>query len=734
MWKTWVGLIAVMVVLGAGAAGVRADNQLRNWEFDEPLAAENWWLWETGDFERVEPVPDESMSGDMSLRIVIPDGAAGSLQLIQSYLELVEGETYYISFMARADEPRTISSMLLGRSTNDWNRYWFAPGIELTTDVQTFTFEYTHTGPTVGGTGNFNDDIDLYFNVGDSDIDLNIDRVWMDTAPPPEIEVLVAARKPEPAQMTTDVPVDAMLSWTAGEYAATHDVYLGTSFDDVNAASRANPLGVLVSQGQLAATYESPMPLEFGQTYYWRIDEVNAAPDATIYRGDIWSLTVEPYAYPVTNIVATASAADPGAGPENTINGSGLNAADQHSIAANDMWLASGGEATWILYEFDSVYKLTEMWVWNYNVQFELILGFGIKEVIIDYSADGETWTSLGTFELAQGTARADYAANTVIDFGGAAVRYVTLTVSSGHGTMGQYGLSEVRFYHAPANPRGPSPASGAADVALDVTLDWRGGREATSHTVYLSSDQQAVASGTAAADTVEASRYELSGLELGTTYYWKVDEVNDLASPAVWEGPIWSFSTKEYLTIEDFESYTDNLDDGEAIFQAWIDGWDNETGSTVGYLDAPFAEQSIVNSGSQAMPLEYDNTSAPFYSETERDFGADNWMTGGADTLVLHFRGRAATTADQPGNDPAPLYVAVEDSAGHIAVVVHPDPDAAVSTQWQAWSIRFSDLAGVNLSGVKKVYIGVGDRDNPAAGGAGVIYIDDIQIGHPAS
>jgi hypothetical protein len=719
------------VALGLGSALVHADNQIRNWEFDEPIAADNWWLWETADFERVEPVPDETMSGDMSLRIVIPDGAAGSLQLIQSYLELVEGETYYISFMGRADEPRTISMMLLGRTTHNWARFWFAPGIELTTRTQTFTFEYTHTGPTVGGTGNFNDDIDLYFNVGDSDIDLNIDRVWMDTVPPPEIIVPVTARKPDPVTMATDVPVDAVLSWTPGDYAVTHDVYLGMSFEDVNAATRANPMGVLVSQDQAETTYVSPTPLEFGRTYYWRIDEVNAPPDSTIYRGDVWSFTVEPYVYPIANIVATASGADPGAGPENTINGSGLNSADEHSINAPDMWLtAAGADGTWIQYEFDGLYKLYEMWVWNYNVQFELILGFGVKDGTLEYSTDGAAWTALGDFELAQATASNTYTANTTIDLAGAAARYVRLTVNSGHGVMGQqFGLSEVRFFHLPANPRDPAPALGAADVPLDVTLDWRGGREAASHTVYFSSDRDAVESGDALLDTVSQSRYAAEGLNLGTTYYWKVDEVNEAADPSVWQGNVWNFSTMEYLTVEDFESYDD---DDNTIFDTWLDGFINETGSTVGYFDAPFAEQSIVNSGRQSMPLEYNNAAAPFYSETDRDLGSQDWTTGAADTLVVHFRGSAAATVDQPGNDPETLYLAVEDTAGNVAVVTHPDPDAAVTTQWQAWQIPFSDLAGVDMTRVAVLYIGLGDRDNPAAGGTGLLYIDDIQIGHP--
>ena len=99
------------------------------------------------------------------------------------------------------------------------------------------------------------------------------------------------------------------LAWTAGEFAATHDVYLGKAFADVNDATRTNPKGVLVSQGQTAAEYDTSA-LEFGQTYFWRIDEVNQAPDNTIYKGHVWWFTVEPYAYPIKPAKATASSVE----------------------------------------------------------------------------------------------------------------------------------------------------------------------------------------------------------------------------------------------------------------------------------------------------------------------------------------------------------------------------------------------------------------------------------------
>ena len=86
---------------------------------------------------------------------------------------------------------------------------------------------------------------------------------------------------------------------------------------------------MLAGQGQDANTFD-PGLLELGRTYYWRVDEVNAV-DRTIAKGNVWSFTVEPYSYPIANVAATASSFSPSMGPEKTVNGSGLNADDQHS-------------------------------------------------------------------------------------------------------------------------------------------------------------------------------------------------------------------------------------------------------------------------------------------------------------------------------------------------------------------------------------------------------------------
>jgi len=239
-----------------------------------------------------------------------------------------------------------------------------------------------------------------------------------------------------PGDGATDVSRDVVISWTPSKYADTHDVYLGTVFDSVNDADRTNPLGVLDSQGQNATTYDPPGRLDFGQTYFWRIDEVNAPPDYTIFQGNVWSFTVEPFAYPIdgNNITVTASSNGLNQVAENTINSSGLDANDLHSTELTAMWLTTA-DATgpaWIQYEFDKVCKLHQMLVWNHNGMLEPALGFGCKDVTIEYSVNGTDYTTLGTsHEFARAPGTANYAHNTTVDFGGAAAKYVRLTVNS---------------------------------------------------------------------------------------------------------------------------------------------------------------------------------------------------------------------------------------------------------------------------------------------------------------
>jgi eukaryotic-like serine/threonine-protein kinase len=257
-----------------------------------------------------------------------------------------------------------------------------------------------------------------------------------------------------PLAGVTEVRRDVVLSWTRVPLAENYDVYFGTSWAIVSAASRASPLGVLVSQGQPAVTYDPAGLLEPSRTYYWRVDFVIPGQTPTIYKGSVLSFTTEGLTRPIQNITATASILQPSMGPEKTVNGSGLDKNDGHSTGATDMWLSAGTKPNWIQYEFDQVYALHELWVWNSNQPVEPYAGFGAKTVKIEYSTDGTTWTPLaGVPEFARAPGQSGYVHNTTVSFGGISAKFVKLTIEKGWGAMPSVGLSEVRFF---CNTDGP--------------------------------------------------------------------------------------------------------------------------------------------------------------------------------------------------------------------------------------------------------------------------------------
>ncbi|KPK36271.1 MAG: hypothetical protein AMJ65_16395 [Phycisphaerae bacterium SG8_4] len=555
------------------------------------------------------------------------------------------------------------------------------------------------------------------------------------------------ATTPQPDNETTDVLRDIILSWTQGNFADAHDVYFSTSFYDVNDGV------ALVSPSQDANSYD-PGRLEFGQTYFWRVDEVNAPPDLTVFEGDVWSFTVEPFARVISagDITATASSQAKRQGPENTINGSGL-VDGLHSAEIEDMWATADGQElpVWIQYEFDRTYKLHEMLVWNYNGP-SFLAKLGLQDVTVEYSTDGVNWIlndSVSVFNQAPGTE--DYAANTTVPFGGAAAKYVKITVNSNWigELFKQYGLSEVRFFYLPVWAKEPRPVSGAEDVAVDVTLSWRSGRDAAAHDVYLSTDEQAVRDGTVEPVSVADASHS-PDLDLASTYYWRVDEVNEAETPTMWEGDVWSLTTFDHLVVDGFELYNDlePSDPGSnRIFIVWKDGYGygsqaappyypgNGTGSTIGNAAPPFAERTIVRSGKQSMPYFYDNSGSAGkarYSEAEADvsdlkIGSD-WTKGGVEILSLYFYGAPENNANASDR----IYVALKDGLGHLASVSYGgEPSEMKEAWWHKWAIELKEFAnaGVDLTNITTMYLGVGNRVAPQLGASGVLFFDDIRL-----
>ena len=275
-----------------------------------------------------------------------------------------------------------------------------------------------------------------------------------------------------------------------------------------------------------------------------------------------------------------------------------------------------------------------------------------------------------------------------------------------------------------------PEPVNEAVDVKQTQILIWTPGVFADSHEVYFGTDAETVKN----ADTT-SPEYKGSGnlgsesfdpgkLLWDTTYYWRIDEANNANADSPWTGPLWSFTTANFLVVDDFESYND-LDPAESgsnrIFLAWLDGFDNPAinGSVVGYANPPFAEQTIVHSGNQSMPFAYDNAVGKSEATLTLTYPRD-WTENGVNTLVIWFRGNSTNAAE-------PMYVVLNNSAA----VTNDNPNAALTGSWTQWTIdltRFADQ-GVNLANVNTITLGFGNRNNPVAGGAGMVFFDDIRL-----
>ncbi|HEC04465.1 MAG TPA: hypothetical protein ENI81_13100 [Phycisphaerales bacterium] len=211
------------------------------------------------------------------------------------------------------------------------------------------------------------------------------------------------------------------------------------------------------------------------------------------------------------------------------------------------------------------------------------------------------------------------------------------------------------------------------------------------------------------------------------------IDPVNRFLYVGTNGGSAWRLSLPDasghehFTIVDDFETYTDYNQGGEAVWQTWIDGFDVPTnGSQIGYLHPPYAERTIVHGGAQSMPYHYDNNLK--YSEATMTLVSPrNWTMYNVEFLSLWFRGDPANAAES-------MYVAVADMRQTPAVIYHEDTGAARTSDWTQWFIDLSEFAGqgVDLTDVDRLSIGFGDKYNPQAGGSGLVFFDDIWLYRP--
>ena len=98
------------------------------------------------------------------------------------------------------------------------------------------------------------------------------------------------AKNPSPAEGENNVAIDTSLSWDGGVNAVTHNVYLGTSYDENGV------IAIDSAEGISGTTFDPFVDLDLNTTYYWQVNEVNGTGAVT--KGNIWSfVTVPPKAY-----------------------------------------------------------------------------------------------------------------------------------------------------------------------------------------------------------------------------------------------------------------------------------------------------------------------------------------------------------------------------------------------------------------------------------------------------
>jgi len=713
-WEGWYGDESV--------AGHVTDEQAHSGNhslrFTRPVDATPFWNSPTSGnwiLSTMQYVPSAATSGDAYYGVLhsYEEGTAGSAGWI----------TEVISDFAAGDVRISGGDTVRVPLVRD---AWAEIKVELDFDAQVSTFYYngeylgTREAPSLSG-------FDLWAN---SDDVMYFDDFWLGT-----VDMYgTQASNLNPEDGASDIVRDVILSWEPGSYADTHDVYFGTALEDVNDASRDNPLGALGSQGQSHTSYEPDGLLAFGQIYYWRVDEVNAAPDFTIFKGAVQSFTAEPYSAKVSSdeIKVTASSSDTLNPPSKTTDESGLDD-NLHSNKPTDMWMSAAGDASpWLKFEFDTVQKLDKMLIWNSNHSSEAVIGWGIQNADIQVSTDGIEWTSVpdvGAIARASGNVPSEAQA---IDMGLAQVKYVMINIlDNWGGIIQQYGVAEVQFYGIPVYARTPNPASGSADVHPNTVASWRAGRDVSQHAVYVSMDMTAVRDGTVSPISTPSNSLDLAplDLQLEETYYWRVDEVNDTEDPSVWAGPVWSMTMRAAVTVDDFEGYSNKSPNRP--FQTWLDGIGyssdeffpvayegNGTGAAVGHdiwsVGSPHFGGSIMEGNltlegsSQSLPLYYNTGVTP---QMDRTWATpQDWTKGGAQTLVLYFYGAPENTGQ--------LYIQINKGTK----INYDGSASAITTDvWTQWNIDLTSL-GADSQNVTQFSIGV-------QGGSGMVLIDDILL-----
>jgi len=582
-----------------------------------------------------------------------------------------------------------------------------------------------------------------------------------------------------------------------------HDVYFGTDRDAVASADTTTPD---IYKGRQSETNFNAGELDVRQTYYWRIDEFNSVSGIT--GGLIWSFSTLP-AIPISdpNLVGwwtfegiLTPFVDDSSGHDNI----GILVGDPQQVAGYDgdaLYLDGDdfmrmddaaddvtGDAITLSAWVKTTTSDSDWYSCNTADGSDNVLIFAIVDgeaAVLD--ADGNPYEGLPTRTVNDN----QWHMLTYVKEGATGYIYVDGVLENTHDaevnmspddrwSLGQEwddsesptefltgtiddarlynrALTELDIYDVmridPNRAWAPSPQQGAI-LALDEMpeLEWSAGDNAQMHDIYFGTDRDAVAS----ADTTtpgiykgrqSATSFDAGDLELGTTYFWRIDEIISGKPPTI--GIVWSFTIDDYLVVDDFESYTIWSIPGDNIFETWRDGFGNcspgngnDTGSVV--TENPDPPGPALDG--QSMKCDFDNDGMVFNPCTMRQVATSNlysrieaqtatlssgigsdWTGRGAKALSLNFHGRIGNPVSES------LWVQLQDSSGYGNKAFYgtfgaESLDDFNEASWHVWDIDLADF-GVELSNVVSIVVGVGDEDSAVSGGSGTIYIDDMRL-----
>ncbi|MHC4440384.1 MAG: fibronectin type III domain-containing protein, partial [Planctomycetota bacterium] len=263
-----------------------------------------------------------------------------------------------------------------------------------------------------------------------------------------------------------------------------------------------------------------------------------------------------------------------------------------------------------------------------------------------------------------------------------------------------------------------PIPADGAKNVPTDAILSWSTGQNADKHIVHFGTDLTnigASAGGPSEPPQLQdANTFDPGDLELGTTYYWRIDEVND---QNVWPGEVWSFTTIDHFVVDDFEQYNDSTGSNRnRIFDTWKS------------INVSLSIDHSHKCGKKSMITALiDYNTAEYSNNIFRTFNPpQDWTAAGAKALELFF-------SDRTENSHALIYIALNDGNNETIVLYPRDSNDITNETWHPWRIDLQELQDIDLRNIESIAIGFyPDPNYPSGGGNGSFFFDDIRLYSP--